>query len=486
MSKAPARSTLSTAWTVSAMAVLVLLAASPAAAQVKPGSLDLSFGMRGKVTHYATLSGGLRFALAPDGGVVVDIGGRTLVRYGSNGKLDRSFGEGGEVEEARLEEFENSHFQLAGVAVDSKGRVLVAGTTTPFPPRDVPAPTGCERPTSLTPESATVYRYTPQGKLDRSFGDNGVLTSNLGFQPPVLGEFHYEAPVVKLTGITVDSQDRPILTGTRVKEAQGCAGYGPLLESFVARLTPSGGLDHSFGEAGVRQNSSLPEADNPIFGPSGNLIYTGAKIPGGHPEGITLARLGEEGSLDPSFGSDGLVEVDPAAPEVFRSSDSQIALDHLGRIYVLGRVPEMNRVGETPGKTAVAEVRRFTPNGALDTSYGQDGTAALPLSFHGGLRSIAVDSHGRVLLSGTCGPKACEGCYRGPGKGHYSFDTVRLNPDGKADRTFGKHGAVITCFGGTAKATQVMIDHRGRIVVGGELNIKSPYAIDFALARYIP
>jgi len=157
-----------------------------------------------------------------------------------------------------------------------------------------------------------------------------------------------------------------------------------------------------------------------------------------------------------------------------------VAVDRSGRIYVLGRVDE------SPGSHAVAEVRRFNPDGALDTSYGQDGTAALTLPFRSGLWSIAVDRHGRALLAGTCSPKSCEGCYRGPLKGHYSFDTVRLSADGNVDRTFGKDGTVITCFGGTAKASQVMIDHRGRIVVGGELNIKSPYAIDFALARYLP
>jgi hypothetical protein len=79
-------------------------------------------------------------------------------------------------------------FRLAGVVVDSRGRVLVAGMT---------------EPTGATGGSlnarASVYRFMPNGKLDKSFGEGGLAGTSLG--------------PLEATGPVVDSHDRPLLTG---------------------------------------------------------------------------------------------------------------------------------------------------------------------------------------------------------------------------------------------------------------------------------
>ena len=63
-----------------------------------------------------------------------------------------------------------------------------------------------------------------------------------------------------------------------------------------------------------------------------------------------------------------------------------------------------------------------------------------------------------------------------------------MNPNGNFDRSFGRHGSVRTGFGGPASsfATEVMVDKRGRIVVGGGVTTpRLSTGGGFAIARYL-
>ena len=82
---------------------------------------------------------------------------RRVLRYRAGGRPQKRFDGDGRV---AIPTPAGMVFQLAGVAVDSRGRVLVAGTT---------------RPVGATGGSlfarVSVYRFRPNGKLDRAFGE---------------------------------------------------------------------------------------------------------------------------------------------------------------------------------------------------------------------------------------------------------------------------------------------------------------------------
>ncbi|HYG96373.1 MAG TPA: delta-60 repeat domain-containing protein, partial [Solirubrobacterales bacterium] len=190
-------------WLLPALFALVLPALAPAQA----GQLDRSFAGTGKVTAFLEPPDPDRAApeahLAWAGrGKIVVAAGRTLAEYLPNGRLNRSFGDGGRL---RVEPEPGSDVDLAGVAVDSRGRILVAGTTRP----------------SQWSAAGFVARYLADGRPDRSFGNGGTVLTTLGLPaPPKPPNPHplqpvppIEGPFVRFLGLAVDAADRPVLSG---------------------------------------------------------------------------------------------------------------------------------------------------------------------------------------------------------------------------------------------------------------------------------
>jgi uncharacterized delta-60 repeat protein len=448
-----------------------------AAKPVAAGRLDPGFGKGGKTllgfppenagevgvkyTLPFQFSAG-RLVMAPAPGLKTVVAGSTRIeRVLANGKLDRGFGAGGIV---TVERPAGMTFVLADVAVDSQSRVLLAGTARP-------------QPTSSTPDpllsSATVMRFNADGTVDRSFAGGGVLVTDLGIKPPLVPTGRYSGASVGLRSMTVDSQDRPILAGAAVTKVSSCSRSGALSSGFVARLTSAGSPDSSFGVGGLREISDLASFDEPSLLPSGGVLTVGAGKPRCEDEGggpaVVLTQFGPEGSLSPNFGLAG-----------FRSLG-------LGSAPVATTVTPGNKIlllGAKNGKSQL--VMRLTPSGGLDASFGRTGRVNVISPKTVAFTAIGFDDEERVLLGGHA-TKRLKGKHN-KGVPRSSFVLSRMKAKGTFDRSFGRRGAVRTGFGGpsSAFATQLYVDAKGRIVVGG--NVTSGLlgtGGGFALARYL-
>jgi uncharacterized delta-60 repeat protein len=113
----------------------------------------------------------------------------------------------------------------------------------------------------------------------------------------------------------------------------------------------------------------------------------------------------------------------------------------------------------------------------LDRSFGGDGTVSTKFPDRGSrANAVAIDGRGRIVAAGT-------------GESRF-FALARYKRSGHLDRSFGRHGRVITRFGPAhhrvpfQTADAVLIDSRGRIVVAGDAGYSGGSA--FALARYKP
>ncbi len=82
-----------------------------------------------------------------------------LARYTADGRLDSSFGVNGKV----ITDFNNSDDRAASIALQGD-KIIVAGTTYNF----------------ITNYNFALARYTADGVLDSSFGDNGKVITDLG------------------------------------------------------------------------------------------------------------------------------------------------------------------------------------------------------------------------------------------------------------------------------------------------------------------
>lgn len=474
------------------LAFLVLLAAFPAMVFASPGDLDPSFGRQGKLVIATSgeqddNGSGVEMSMAPASGGKLVVVRRGQVRMLlSSGQPDQSFAGEGRV---GLSVDPGTAFLLAGVAVDSQGRVLVAGTTESRTVSSTPAPPGFnEDALGPRPQWATVYRYLSDGSLDPSFGDGGVVNTHFGLPRPVgPGPYNasYPTEAVGVTAIAVDADDRPLLAGFFVRHVGQCGLEGPMTytgQAYVARLTTDGNLDPSFGDKGAVSDPQMEFPSQLATGTADEIAYAGpgpmqciSKTPSDPRSSwgdFSLVKLGGDASFDQGFGTEGR----RWQPDV---EIIALASDHDGVITLVAQE------GRQRGPNTQI-VRRLLPDGSRDRSFGHNGSVSPRIIRRAEVSDLAVDHHGRILLAGTL-QRVTVGVPSFT-VGVPSFTVARLSISGHVDRRFGRKGRRITSFGrrSNAEAEQLVLDSRGRIVVGGPVTTpRLATGHGFAFARYL-
>jgi uncharacterized delta-60 repeat protein len=385
--------------------------AGPSGPANPPGSLDPSFGGDGIVTTDVTEGWDTAAAVAvqPDGRIVAAGGANddtALVRYRRDGRLDRSFGSGGTV----VTPLSDALDMASDVVVQPDGRIVVAGLSV-----------GAH-------QDIAVVRYRADGRLDRSFGTGGVVVADVAGGADSAG------------GVALQPDGRIVVGGSVSPSPTGGSAIG------VARYLANGRPDPSFGDGGLAVVGAAGPAvggDDVAVDGAGRIVVGGSDL-----DGLVAARLLADGTPDPSFGGgDGL------APAPFGRSTlaGGLALGADGTIVLAGQVivdtrgpwrvgaarlladgsldPSFgtggvvttevtgrdgaNDVRVQPGGSvlAVGEARgdvllvRYTRGGALDPAFGGgDGiaTAGTPETADTGW-GAALHPGGRVVVAGTVG-----------------------------------------------------------------------------------
>ena len=255
------------------------------------GSLDASFGTGGKVAddlqNLWTVTNAADVVLQPDGKILVASqtdGDFALVRYNNDGSLDTSFGIGGQA----IEDFGGNDISTS-IVLQVDGKILTAVITLLD---------------DLTDE-LTLVRYNSDGSPDTSFGTGGTVTANVG-------SFDWDG-----SGDLTLQPDGKIAIVLRTDNGL-----------TVARYNSDGSPDTSFGTNGQVKNdfnSVEPGNDFGIFAP-GNAIASQAdgKLV---ISGIGLVRYNSDGSLDTSFGTNGVVT---------NGNGSAVAIQPDGKILGVG------------------------------------------------------------------------------------------------------------------------------------------------------
>jgi uncharacterized delta-60 repeat protein len=252
------------------------------------GSLDTSFGTDGKVITDLNPSGDDElFSIALSGdkiiaaGITTNAGGNVdfaVARYDTNGALDDSFGTNGV---ATLDINSGSKDEVQGVAVQSDGKIVVAGFTE------------ATAAASSTGPDFAVVRYNTNGTLDDSFGTGGVVTT----------DFNGLADEAHALALQPDGK---ILVAGRASPATGPADFG------LVRYNTDGSLDTSFGTGGKVTTDFDGKGDFAYamtLQPDGKIVLAG-RGSAGAPFDFALARYNPDGSPDASFGTDGKFTTD--------------------------------------------------------------------------------------------------------------------------------------------------------------------------------
>ena len=299
------------------------------------GSLDTSFGVNGRVT--TDFDGREDFAAAvalqADGKIVVagsstvSLGFGTylaLARYDTEGGLDADFGGGGTV--LVTTPFHGTDNSPAGVAIQSDGKIMVAGT----------ASSSGLAPVFLDP-AVFVARFQADGSLDADFGQGGAVVDSFTDS----GAF--------AAGLALQADGKIVVAAT----SSHVVGKGPLTRGVtdfaLARYGADGTLDAGFGTGGrvfTDFGSDVDQAATVALQGDGKIVVAGwSQSDPGDPSSaaFALARYGADGSLDAGFGSGGLVTTDFGG----RDAAGAVAVQADGNIVVAGDTRANDGTGST-------------------------------------------------------------------------------------------------------------------------------------------
>jgi len=208
--------------------------------------------------------------------------------------------------------------------------------------------------------------------------------------------------------------------------------------SVVVRFRPDGQLDATFGQMGTATVNMVVGATSEVargvvVQPSGKVVIAGTvDVPGAmdtRDRNIGLARFNADGSVDTSFGTNGVVTLDLSAGEVVGTAYVAdgfwgLAAYPDGRLLLTG---SQKRTGGTDSDFAVV---RLSADGARDAAFASNGVYALDINNRDATpRTSSILPDGSTISSGYM----------------TESDVVRpvvfkLTPAGAPDRSFGTNG----------------------------------------------
>jgi uncharacterized delta-60 repeat protein len=352
------------------------------------GSLDPSFGMGGIVRTAFAVGGETANAVAlqPDGKIVVVGGQGTLsgaswvvARYNSDGSLDATFSNGGEV----VMPFPASQDGAAlSVLIQPDGKIVVGGYVGLY---------------EKGANAGVVVRYDAGGTLDNSFGIGGEVAG-------MPGSFAY------VSGVALQGDGKIVLAGSD----NGL--YGPT-SILVDRLNADGSVDTSFGTGGTSTGFDDGSADPIIVAPDGTIIEGGsAVLQTGQVPSFALVRYSAAGSV---LGSNVLPYDDGQDFSGVTALAIQPADD---------RIVAAGYIAFTPTSFDRFELARFNPDLSIDATFGTGGQVITDFGHgHAGGSGVVVQpSDGKIVAAW----------------GESDIHLVRLDGDGTLDTSFGASGTV--------------------------------------------
>ena len=343
------------------------------------------------------------------------------------GDLDPTFGGDGTV----TTDFTDSYDAAFGVAVQSDGKIVVVGETAPD---------------SGSPKFA-LARYNTDGTLDESFSKNGKRHTDFTDAE----DFAF--------GMAIQPDGKIVAAGTAAADT-GRPKFA------VARYNVDGSMDATFSGDGKRTLKITDKGDLGLamaLQANGRIILVGDAAINGRHSTFGVARLKANGSLDESFGGDGIVKTDigPNGEDALA-----VAISSEGKIVVAGGD------GFNSRNERFALVR-YDSDGSRDASFGGNGivktdfTPGPDVAF-----SVTVQSDGKIVAGG--------GSSLGPQNPKWAL--ARYDTDGSLDHAFGGDGRVTTDFSpGDDDIFQVITQPNGKLVAVGLSDGDDPA---FGVARY--
>lgn len=382
------------------------------------------------------------------------------------GSIDPAFGNGGPI----VFQAGNQHDNLNALAIQSDGKTVFCGVGR------VAATTGFNF-------DMVTGRRNLDGSLDSSFGTNGYVTKDFGVgsdyaynlaiaangrivvvgaKSTTLNDVDWVVACLDTNGdydttfnhtgilvlalttgndfaydVEIQSDNKIVIGGV-----SGIAGVSTTKGTLV-RLNPNGSLDSTFGVNGVLVSQPAVATYSQTFKslvllPNGSIVAGGWSKQSSN-DRLFLAGFDAFGNVDSSFGTNGIV-TNSGVEKVY-----SLALSN-GFIYAAG-------VSVTEGTLSC-----YTTAGLISAGFGSSGTARYTQNALNAFYGAIVQPDGKIVVAGTTGTAA------------FTRDllTVRYLSNGTVDNTFGVSGSwVLSLSGGFEDLNGIAMQADGKIMVGG-------------------
>jgi len=278
------------------------------------GTLDTTFGNDGKVMtqieHTFSSEGSL--IISPNGNILITgsvnstSGGYVdflLAQFNADGTPTSSFGNNGVITTAVGTWTDKAN----SIALQADGKIILGGDY---------------RNTESDSRDFALVRYNANGSLDGSFGDGGKVATELG------GDFDIIESVAVLP-------NGKILAGGYIQENSSS-------KFALVRYNSDGSLDNNFGDGGKVvtsiKNSLYENAFTMAVQADGKVILAGRAG-----SDFALVRYNNDGSMDSQFGNGGIVTTDV----VGGSSISKIMIQPDGKIVGVANINDYTQTSNT-------------------------------------------------------------------------------------------------------------------------------------------
>ena len=340
-------------------------------ASASNGVLDPDFGIDGVVTeNIGTLypSWADEVEAQADGKVIVagtvdSSEGRwstVIQRFGADGGLDSTFGDGGTV---AIDLVPDQYEYLHDMVIDASGNVFVLGGY---------------------PGDEVILSLDATGTPRTAFGANGIAR-------------HTEVDGDELKALAIAADGSVVVVG-RIDVGDGSSP--PYFSTAVWRYTAAGALDTTFGTGGITITgfSGSSSAVDVAALSDGSILMLGNALSGTYEWSTIVLKFTSTGVLDTSYDTDGILSLDLGGASLQDESAAFMVLND-------GSVLIAVTLENADGGSDIA-VAKLTTGGVLDTSFDTDGVASYgpgdgTRDFEAG--SLAVLAAGTIIVAGVEG-----------------------------------------------------------------------------------
>ena len=352
-------------------------------------------------------------------------------------------------------------------------------------------------PSDTRPQHYSLIQYhSSNGRLDRSFGNQGIATVPIKMSSQCF-----------LTSMHLADDGTVLLVGADSAREK----------LFLTRYTSAGVPDPSFGINGVVFSEDGWIPSDFVVLPNRKIVVVGWGKKPGFVDGPFVVRFNEDGSLDSSFGSDGVTDfrgrtlfkkIVPLAVEVQKNGNLILAAEltisksnttYQGLIRCLPDGTFDTAFGER-GKIAIGAttedinvshvivipdslsilcssmgrgfIVRFSADGVVDSSFGAYGRLYMNME-KSSVTFLTIQSDGSILASGSNYQDDFEAIYLG-----------RYHSDGSVDYGFGNSGTILSNAAYNRGGWHHLVQPDGRILVASNAAFVDLTILRFKAQKY--